>query len=36
MEIAFRKIADARNPATEVSTLRRFAVENGKPGPQPA
>ena len=34
LEVAFRAIADVRDPATEVSTLRRFVVENGRPGPQ--
>ena len=34
LEIAFRAIADVRDPQTGVSTLRRFVVENGHPGPQ--
>ena len=36
MEVAFRTVADIRDPATDVSTLRRFVVEDGRPGPQPA
>ena len=36
LEVAFRALADVRDPETGVSTLRRFVVENGSPGPQPA
>jgi alkaline phosphatase D len=36
LEVAFRVVADVRDPDTEVSTLRRFVVENGRPGPAPA
>lgn len=35
LEVAFRAVADVRDPQTGVSTLRRFVVENGRPGPQP-
>ena len=34
MEVAFRVVADVRDPDTGVATLRRFVVENGQPGPQ--
>ena len=36
MEVAFRRVADVRDPATDVATLRRFIVEDGRPGPLPA
>ena len=36
LEVAFRMVADARDPASEASTLQRFVVENGRPGPLPA
>ena len=36
LEVAFRAVADVRDPQTGVSTLRRFVVEDGRPGPQPA
>ena len=36
LEVAFRAVADVRDPQTGVSTLQRFVVENGRPGPQPA
>ncbi len=36
LEVAFRVLADVRDAATAVSTLRRFVVEDGHPGPQPA
>jgi alkaline phosphatase D len=35
LEIAFRAVGDVRDPQTGVSTLQRFVVENGRPGPQP-
>ena len=34
LEVAFRTVADVRDPATAVSTLRRFIVVDGRPGPQ--
>ncbi|MGD9617894.1 MAG: alkaline phosphatase [Alphaproteobacteria bacterium] len=34
LEVAFRAVDDVRDPASGVSTLRRFVVENGHPGPQ--
>ena len=34
LEVAFRAVADVRDPQTGVSTLQRFVVENGRPGPQ--
>jgi hypothetical protein len=34
MEVAFRAVSDARDPASDVSTLARFVVEDGRPGPQ--
>ncbi|HEX2150704.1 MAG TPA: alkaline phosphatase D family protein, partial [Stellaceae bacterium] len=34
LEVAFRAVANVRDPETGVSTLRRFAVENGRPGPR--
>ena len=33
--VTFRAIDQVRDPAAEVATLRRFVVEDGKPGPQP-
>ena len=36
LEVAFRVLADVQDPETAVSTLRRFVVEDGRPGPQPA
>ena len=36
LDIAFRFVANVRNKDTEISTLRRFVVENGHPGPAPA
>jgi alkaline phosphatase D len=35
MAVAFRAVDQVRDPAAGVATLRRFVVENGKPGPQP-
>ena len=35
MEVAFRALTDVRDPGSEVSTLARFAVEDGRAGPQP-
>lgn len=34
LEVGFRAVGDARDPETGVSTLRRFVVENERPGPQ--
>jgi len=31
-EIAFRGLADARDPASPISTLASFVVEAGRPG----
>lgn len=36
MEVAFRALANVRDPASDVSTLARFVVEDGRPGPQRA
>jgi alkaline phosphatase D len=36
LEVAFRAIGKVRDPETGVSTLQRFVVENGRPGPQSA
>jgi alkaline phosphatase D len=36
MDVAFQAVADIRDPASAVSTLRRFAVNDGRPGPQSA
>ncbi len=36
MEVAFRAVSHVRDPAADVATLRRFVVEDGRPGPQPA
>jgi alkaline phosphatase D len=36
LEVAFRALANVRDPKTEISTLRRFVVENGQPGPREA
>jgi alkaline phosphatase D len=36
LDVAFRAVADVRDPETRVSTLQRFIVENGHPGPTPA
>jgi len=33
--VTFRAIDQVRDPAAEVATLRRFVVEDGRPGPQP-
>jgi alkaline phosphatase D len=32
MEVAFRAISQVSDPAADVATLRRFVVEDGKPG----
>jgi hypothetical protein len=34
LEVACRAIGDVRDPQTGISTLRRFVVENERPGPQ--
>jgi alkaline phosphatase D len=34
MEVAFRALANVRDPGSEVSTLARFVVEDGRPGPR--
>jgi alkaline phosphatase D len=36
MEVAFRAISQVRDPLADVATLRRFAVEDGRPGVQDA
>ncbi len=36
MEVAFRTVSHVRDPTADVATLRRFVVEDGRPGPQPA
>ena len=33
MEVAFRAISDPADPGAEVTTLQRFVVADGKPGP---
>jgi hypothetical protein len=35
MDITFRAIAQVRDPASDVATLRRFVVADGRPGPLP-
>jgi len=34
MDVAFRTVSDVTDPNAAVATLRRFVVEDGKPGPQ--
>ncbi|MBL8773322.1 MAG: alkaline phosphatase D family protein [Phenylobacterium sp.] len=36
LDVAYRKVSDRRDPNATVSTLRRFAVETGRPGVMPA
>jgi alkaline phosphatase D len=36
LEVAFRALVDVRDPETAALALRRFVVEDGHPGPQPA
>ena len=33
MEVAYRAISNSADPSAELTTLRRFVVEDGKPGP---
>jgi alkaline phosphatase D len=35
MAVAFRAVDQVRDPSSEIATLRRFTVENGRPGVQP-
>ncbi len=32
MDVAFRTVSDVRDPAATLSTLRRYVVEDGRPG----
>jgi alkaline phosphatase D len=36
MEVAFRTVADVREPVSAAATLRKFVVEDGRAGPQTA